>query len=719
MEKKRSIIIWLTAAGLCIGLLPDFVRTIWAAGMDKPLPAGYSFGIGLAAAALGLLCFMRSVYIRLGKEPAGERKTDWLSYLVGAFPCLLVILIVVYGGNAAVPVLAAAYALGKGLFFGIMAGLVLTLSLVLGILFFGWMNACRKEPLKHPVHRFFSRIYLGIPMALLLWAALLTIPLGQVVIGKFWEEPGVFIRHLTLMTGSLLLAFLVYGALLLAEKMMAGAQVFSETDGCLSGKRHIPSLVCLILCFFLTLFQNLPQLTGDEAAMLNAWLKDSLVEYGFYLAAADTGNAAWVAEEAARQMDMALSEAEEEEEEAEKKEEEEPSAARKAREKTKAIRKVCDKYEIFRTDGRALMFLEQFKKYGGADQELAENALSLSEEYPEHLRVQYAAAVIGSSLTYDKAKHYDRTAEAILRYEELYRNEKEPTDPEKAEFEKTIARMLLKIYHEEEAARLLEEMMPVDSGGDAELYELLAQCYDRTDRQEEAYELAASYCEKRDDSPYLMYYGALSALKLEKIEESLAYTSKLASYTAECEGEELNQCDSWLFEMLEFLTLSDSRSYTDFQYDVYRELTEEENAVIDANPFFRNYLDAVYLAYRSDHKKEPEEAFDKIEAVLRENPGLASAWYLCGVISSNSGETEYREGAVRFYQKAGELNDGIPAVWYAMAREYDRLGEYEKGIEACKKALSLLPEQDHGNDWYGINYHCSRLMSSMQAAVKR
>ena len=438
------------------------------------------------------------------------------------------------------------------------------------------------------------------------------------------------------------------------------------------------------------------------------------MEYGFYLAASEIGKAAWAAQEAEEQMDMALLSAEE----AKKEAGEDPALVRKAEKKAAAIQKVCDRYEIFRTDGQALGLLEQYKKYGKADEGLVKDALSLSEEYPENIRVQYAAAVIGCSLTSDDARHYDQTAEAVLRYEELYRKEKKPAASEQAAFETQVAQMLLQIYHEEEAARILEEAISMDAGDDREILELLAQCYDRSDRQEEAYELAVSYCENRDDSPYLMYYAALSALKLEKVEESLAYTSKLASYTAGCEGEELNQCDIWLFEMLEFLTLSDSRSYTEFQYDIYEELTEEENRIIDANPFFRNYLDAVYLAYCSRNKEEPAEAFDRIEAVLSENPKLASAWYLCGIIASNSGETEYREGAIRFYQKAGSLNDEIPAVWYAMAREYDRTEEYEKGIEACKKALSLLPEQDHGSDWYGINYHCSRLLRSLQAAVK-
>ncbi len=278
--------------------------------------------------------------------------------------------------------------------------------------------------------------------------------------------------------------------------------------------------------------------------------------------------------------------------------------------------------------------------------------------------------------------------------------------------------MLLAVYHEEEAEALLLELFDVSGQGDREISQLLAQCYERRGKLSEAYELASSYCEEQGDSPYLMYCAALSALKLEKMEECLRYTSRLASYTAGCDGEEGKACDVWLFGMLEYLTLNDNSKYTDFQYDVYRKLKEDDNTLIDENTFFRNYLDAVYLAYRSDHKEETEEAFRKMEMVLAENPNLASAWYLCGILASNSREQEDWETAVAFYETAGTLNGEIPAVWYAMAREYDRMGEYEKGIEACKKALALLPEQDHGTDWYGINYHCSRLLRSLQNAVK-
>ena len=61
------------------------------------------------------------------------------------------------------------------------------------------------------------------------------------------------------------------------------------------------------------------------------------------------GGAAGIAGEALELMDNVLKEAPEEE--------------------RKVIEKVCDRYEIFRTDGQALVLLEQFKRAGGADDE--------------------------------------------------------------------------------------------------------------------------------------------------------------------------------------------------------------------------------------------------------------------------------------------------------------------------------------------------------------
>lgn len=762
MKKQSSVMAWLLAACLSMGLLPDFILTICTLRTGEAPSGGLSFAVGFGTACISLFCFIGAVYTRFGREPADvDKKPDMISCVLGIFPCLLMYLLVGYTSHRILPVLAVVYGLGKGLFAGVMVMLAVGLALVLGLFFFCWLNSSRKLPLEHPVRRFFGRIYLGLPMAVLLWAAYLTLPFGLVLLRSIREEPGILGRHLTLMAGAFIMAGILLAAMGLAAKMLTekavpekeappAKEAVQEKEALpakeavpekevppakeavpekkvslekkaaskikmRSGrKRDLPLLIAMLLCFFLPLFQNLPQLTQNEAAMLEARLQDSLTEYGFYLAALDPGGAAGIAKEAAEQMDGALAAAEEAVEAAGLEE----SALRKAEKAQRAVEKVCERYMIFRTDGQALALLEQMKRNGGADKELVNEALEFSEEYPDNLWVQYTAAYIGSSLTYDDAGHYDRTAEAIWRCHELYRKETKPSADQQLSFGKDMAQMLLRIYREEEAARILEELAETDGFADTELYELLARCYNRSDRMQEAYELAAAYCEKQEDSPYLMYSAALAALKLEQREEALRYTSQLAAYTAGCQGEEQKDCDIWLFGMLEFLTLRDSASYTEFQYDVYQDLTEQENAIIDENPFFRNYLDAVYLAYRSEHKEEPEEAFQKVDAVLSERPELASAWYLRGIIASNSGKEEYIQEALDCYQRAGAYNDAIPAVWYAMAREYDRLGEYEKAIEACKRALALLPEQDHGNDWYGIQYHCSKLLRALQKEVQ-
>ena len=706
MEKKTSVMAWLFGAGLCMGFLPELALTVCMAGRTEPLPALADLGIRFAAFAAGYVCFMRAVYLRFGKEPEDTgKKLDWGAYVTGLFPCIFVYLILLYSGDRLLPVLAAVYGGKKGIFAAAAAALLMALLLFMGLGFFSCLNNCRRTPLRQSVRRFFSRAYLGLPMALCIWLAVLAAPVGLVLIRKIWEEPGNLIWQSTLLLGALATAALLNAALSLAERIMAGGETASER------RRPVGSLAALLLCLILFFSQNMAQLTGNEASLLNARLKDSLIEYGFYLAAYDINSAAGIAGEAAGWMDEALREAEQAQQEAG----DDPAALKKAEKKVKALQKVCGRYEIFRTDGQALAYVDQYKREGRASQNLVEEALALSEEYPGNLQAQYAAALIGSSLTYDGADHYDRTAKALLRLEEQYLEERAPGKEARLLFEKDIARMLMQIYHEEEAAEILEEIE--EEAADTEVYELLARCYDHTGRQEEAYELAADCADRGLESPYLAYYAALSALKLGKTDESLAYASKLAAYMPELEGEELKECDVWMFELMEFLVMKDSSRYTEFQYPVYEDLTETQNAFVDGNPFFRNYLDAAYLAYGAKDKDDPTEGFARIDAVLEVNPELASAWYLRGVIASNTNEETYMREAVECYQRAGELNDQIPAVWYAMAREYDRLEEYENGIEACKRALALLPEQDHGSDWYGIQFHCSQLLKTLLREV--
>lgn len=817
-KKPSPVLLWLFAAALAAGLLPDMILS-FLTKLTGSSSAGISLLIQFLAGIACLLFLMRAISLQLSQE-----KTRLLPGLTGGFPCLLVCMLFTYGLSNAVPLLAAFYLKGRLLFALIALLLILLFSLCIGVTLFCWMNGCRSIPLLHPALRFFSRIYLGLPMGLLIYASLLGLLLPQLLLSRLGWNSILLLRHIFFIIGAMAAAILQKLALHLGQRIMPKAAACSvlcssagQADSAISGskthpdksvapdaphiggaggssdsdtwsqpkapadfhaepsqansqagfrtdsaqtdtqaafhsdsaqpdtqsafqadlsqtetptaddfpegdnaakKRHAKSRhthrttphsahtacwVALALCLVLIFSHNRTSLFSSESTVLREQLRSDLLYYSFYLAASDLNHAAEVAQEAIDTMDEALLAAETFSEEL-------------GSDRTlKKLQKVCDKYDIFRTDGQALIYLEQYKRSGIADQDLVEKALTLSEENPDNLQIQYAAAQIGCSLTYDNARHYDRTAKAILRYEALYRDAKKLSNDDLLTLETASAQMLLTVYHPQEAIELLTSLDTETA--DAAVYELLARAYDRNGQQKEAYAIASAHCGDEDASPYLMYYAALSALKLGKTEECLTYTSELAAYTAACEGDDRNDCDTWLFEMMEFLVLEDDTSYTEFQYAVYTDLTAAENAIIDANPFFRNYLDAMYLAYYAEDQTQPKEAFEALQAVADENENLASVWYLAGVIASNADTDAYSEDAAEYYLLSADLNPEIPAVWYALAREYDRLGEYEKGIDACQKALSLLPEQDHGTDWYGISYHCGNLLKALQREV--
>ena len=69
MKKKPSVMAWLFGAGLCMGLLPDLAAAVCAAGKEEPLSEAVILGIGLISACACLLCFIRAIYIRFGKDP--------------------------------------------------------------------------------------------------------------------------------------------------------------------------------------------------------------------------------------------------------------------------------------------------------------------------------------------------------------------------------------------------------------------------------------------------------------------------------------------------------------------------------------------------------------------------------------------------------------------------------------------------------------------------
>ncbi len=345
---------------------------------------------------------------------------------------------------------------------------------------------------------------------------------------------------------------------------------------------------------------------------------------------------------------------------------------------------------------------------GQASSELVSSALDLAREYPDHLLTQYLAASCGSSLQYDGVGHYGETIQAAERYEQLYREEMNPSDEELCNLELKTAQMIVNCYGYEQALPYLEEA--VNLGGVKQAFSLAALCYEALERYEDCYELCMNFLEMEPSNTAALYYSAISALKSGMTDEALRQTSLLASQAMTGATSDDYSADVALYSMLQFLVLNDSSYWTQYAYSVYDSLNEEQRTIVDENPFFSDYMDALYLCFESTESGHYDQSLESIERVLAGNEFLPQAWYLKGAALY---ALERFEEAVSAYQNSLAIEEDSATVWYALANAYDGMEEYELAYEACERTMSLLPLQDHGSDWYGVSIHCQTLMNAL------
>lgn len=382
---------------------------------------------------------------------------------------------------------------------------------------------------------------------------------------------------------------------------------------------------------------------------------------------------------------------------------------------TEALEVMLREFDKIGKLNRMFSFLTTVQQNGRADKEMLQEALQIAEDYPDDWMAQYVAAAIGSEVTYDGAEHYEAVASAAMRYEELYRKAYKISGQTLYNMELSVAQMLMNCYQYEDALTYLEPILDEDKGGS--VFILAAECYEQTEQTDRCYEIAESYLGKNTDNAYALYYAALSALKLGESDKALTWTSKLADCVKKSEGEELIYLDTCLYSMLQYITLKDDSRYTRYQYGLYKDLSEQQLADIAKNDFYDNYLRAVYDCFSNRDKESAQTALEEIEKVLSMKAGLPNAWYLKGAILYGMKDTQKLPEAVEAFKKSLAIEPDSPTVWYALANAYDGLEEYELCAEACKRALSMLPETDHGEDWYGIAYHGNKLLNAVESKL--
>ena len=74
--------------------------------------------------------------------------------------------------------------------------------------------------------------------------------------------------------------------------------------------------------------------------------------------------------------------------------------------------------------------------------------------------------------------------------------------------------------------------------------------------------------------------------------------------------------------------------------------------------------------------------------------------------------------ALDSFQKAEDrCTEPVPALLFSIAQTYDALEDYEKSYQYSMRVKELLPEQDHGNDIYGISIHNDRLLDALKSKL--
>lgn len=382
----------------------------------------------------------------------------------------------------------------------------------------------------------------------------------------------------------------------------------------------------------------------------------------------------------------------------------------------------CEKLEAAAQDLELVYdteaLLEQISAVGkaGSDKRAVLNdVLALAEEYPDNWMAQYLAAYVGSETTSDDARHYDQTIAAAKKYVKLYVKEVEPNEAQEYSLYISASQMIMKCYGYEEALPYLEKV--IDNGSKEQkngALVLALKCYEALKDYETCLEQCDVFLDEYPENADALYYGAIAALKLGDADSALEYADSLATLTEETVTAESFGNDVKLYTILQYIALRDNSQYTQYQYEIYSKLSDEQKQQIAENPFFADYLGAVYNCFVNKDKEHYALALADVERVLEANAELPQAWYLKGAIHFSMGETANYEKAVDAYKRALAINPENPTTWYALANAYDGLGEYQQAYEACQHTMSLLPEVDHGYDWYGVSYHCKALMQALE-----
>lgn len=384
--------------------------------------------------------------------------------------------------------------------------------------------------------------------------------------------------------------------------------------------------------------------------------------------------------------------------------------ARELEGKKFAVLKQLKEYEEEFETGRILELVARYGAEGGYTEEMVYQALTLAEEAPENLLLQYAACKMGSSHQKDGADHYERTVEAADRFDRLY-DDGTRTEEQIIEEKRFLGDVALKCYSYDAALRYYEDSCRLS--GDSDVMLLCADILEKQEKYAECAEMAEEVLEEDPENTRALYLAAVASLKAGNVEDALEAAGRMGDLLANRSNRADPAAENCLYICAQYFAMQDSSGWTDYQWLVYPSLSEEQIQAVQSHGLLWDYMTAVYQCFM---KKDYEAAEAAVENILEIREDLPMAWYLRGTIAFSGKEFER---ALEFFRKAEDCGGVAPALYFSMANTYDALEDYENAWLYSRRVEEMLPYQDHGNDVYGISIHNKNLLSMLGKKLGR
>ena len=355
---------------------------------------------------------------------------------------------------------------------------------------------------------------------------------------------------------------------------------------------------------------------------------------------------------------------------------------------------------------QAMQLLITLQNKGGVSKEAVDQALTAAEEMPESMLLQYLAFQTGSNYQIDSAEHYQRTVEAARRYDQLFSQIE--TEAEEQTIEKMdVAAAAFRCYDFATAGEFYQKAYELDSRPELLLME--AACQERQEDFAGCLSLAEQVLAEDPQNDGALYLICINALKTGDIDRSLEAAGLLSELLRQDPTQAKEQ---ELYTCAQYLVLKDDGSWTDYTFKVFDTLTEAQIQKAQSYPLLWNYLSAVNACF---NLRDTDETTNFARGIEKDYADSIFSRYLIGAVLYDQGG--FVEALDSFQKAEDRCTEPVPALLFSIAQTYDALEDYEKSYQYSMRVKELLPEQDHGNDIYGISIHNDRLLDALKSEL--